>query len=177
MAIQFHTFLSSFYAPGQKRWLTFAYGSLAVIIILIMLGHVTESITVIDNKLYPRYDYGIIFLLVSLLVLVGRNFYAFGKRLRILNNPVIYNQIICLTGTSIIYQTVKGTGIVEGKLILIVEDKSRIVIDGKNIHTIGHKERIQELILKAQKQGFDIHVKSIMHYANEREGNKKGNMY
>lgn len=96
MAIQFHCFLSSFYTPGQKRWLPFAYGSLAVFIILVMLGYVTESVTVIGDKLYPNYSYGVIFLLISLLILTGRNFYAFGKRLRILNNPVIYNQIIIL---------------------------------------------------------------------------------
>ncbi|MFC1916019.1 diguanylate cyclase [Chloroflexota bacterium] len=103
MAVQFHCFLSSFYTPGQGRWLPFAYVSLAVIITLVMLGYVVEGITVTGDKLYHDYGLGVFFLLVSLMILAARSFYVFWKRLKILDNPIIYNQILSLLlGLSVI---------------------------------------------------------------------------
>jgi len=96
MAVQFHCFTSSFFTPGQGRWLPFAYASLVVITILVMLGYVSGGVEVSGDKLYPRYQSGIIFLALPLLTLAARNFYVFVKRLRILNNPVLYNQIVSL---------------------------------------------------------------------------------
>ncbi|MFH1169190.1 MAG: diguanylate cyclase, partial [Chloroflexota bacterium] len=96
MVVQFHCFLTSFYAPGQRRWFPFAYGSLAVIIALIMLGYVTQSIIVIGDRLYPHYNPGIYFLFAALMALASRNIYLFIKRLKVLNNAVMYNQIVSL---------------------------------------------------------------------------------
>ena len=96
MAVQFHYFTSSFFAPGQGRWLPFAYVSLAVIIALALLGYIGEGITASGGKLYPEYGNGTIVLAVVLLTLVVRNLYVFGKRLKILDNPVLYNQIVSL---------------------------------------------------------------------------------
>ena len=96
MAVQFHRFLSSFYAPGQGRWLPFAYASLAVAIALVVLGYVAEGITAIGDKVYHSYSAGIIFILLFLMILATRNFYVFRKMLKILDNPVLYNQIISL---------------------------------------------------------------------------------
>ena len=90
-----------------------------------------------------------------------------------MSNNVTYNQIIYISNGSIISKTVNGTGVIEGRLILVTDDSSRIIIDGKNIHSIGYEERKQQLIIKAQEKGFDIRVNSIIHYANEKEGNSK----
>ena len=96
MAIQFHLFTSSFFAPGQRRWLPFAYASLAVIIALVVLGYVPQGVEIVGDKHYPDYGIGVIIIAVPLLTLAARNFYVFWKRLKTLDNPVLYNQIISL---------------------------------------------------------------------------------
>ncbi len=96
MAVQFHCFTSSFFAPGEGRWLPFAYGSLAVIIALVLLGFIPEGVTASGDKLYLDYGRGVIFIAIPILTLVARNVYVFWRRLRILDNPVLYNQIVSL---------------------------------------------------------------------------------
>lgn len=96
MAVQFHCFTSSFFAPGQGRWLPFAYASLAVVIVLAVLGYIPEGVVVSGDKIYPDYGTGIVFIAAPLLTLVARNLYLFWKRLRILDNPVLYNQVFSL---------------------------------------------------------------------------------
>lgn len=97
MAVQFHLFTSSFFAPGQGRWLPFAYGSLVVMIILACFGLILEGVEIIDGKLYSNYG-TTFFIIVSipLLTIAARNLYVFWKRLKVLDNPVLYNQIITL---------------------------------------------------------------------------------
>jgi len=95
-AVQFYCFASSFFAPGQGRWLPFAYATLAIAIILVLVGYVAEGVTASVDKLYLNYGSGIIFLALPLLTLAGRTTYVFGKRLRILDNPVLRNQIISI---------------------------------------------------------------------------------
>ena len=96
MAVQLHVFLSSFYIRGQKRWLPFAYASLAVIVIMIAAGYLPEGVTIDGNNVYPDYGNGIIIFTLPLLTLAARNFYVFIRRLKILNSPVLRNQIISL---------------------------------------------------------------------------------
>lgn len=96
MAVQFHCFTSSFFAPGQGRWLPFAYVSLAGIFAMVLLGYLPESVGVSGDRLFPQYGRGVIFLAAPLLILTGRNFHVFVKRLKIINNPVLYNQIVSL---------------------------------------------------------------------------------
>ena len=96
MAVQFHCFTSSFFTPGQGRWLPFVYASLAAIIVLVVLGYVPEGVVASGDKLYPVYGTGVIFIAIPLLTLVARNLYVFWRRLRILDNPVLYNQIVSL---------------------------------------------------------------------------------
>jgi len=96
MAVQFHCFTSSFFAPGEGRWLPFAYGSLLAIITLVLLGYIPEGVTASGDKLYLDYGKGVIFMAIPLLVLVTRNVYVFRRRLRVLDNAVLYNQIISL---------------------------------------------------------------------------------
>jgi len=96
MVVQLHCFTSSFFTPGQGRWLPFAYVSLAVIITLVVLGYIPESIGASGDKLYPEYGRGVVFLAIPLLTLAVRNVYVFWKRLKVLDNPVLYSQIISL---------------------------------------------------------------------------------
>ncbi len=96
MAVQLHCFISSFFAPGQRRWLPFAYGSLAVVIALAALGYIPEGMVVSGDKLYPVYGNWIVFVVIPLLVLAVRDTYVFWKRLKTLDNPVQYNQIVSL---------------------------------------------------------------------------------
>ncbi|MEE9399813.1 MAG: hypothetical protein V3V23_06045, partial [Dehalococcoidales bacterium] len=96
MAVQFYCFLSSFFAPGQGRWLPLAYGSLLVVIVLVLLGYVAEGVTTDGNKIYLDYGRGLIFLTLPLLALAARTTYVFGKRLKILDNPVLRSQIFSL---------------------------------------------------------------------------------
>ncbi len=97
MAVQFYCFASSFFTPGQGRWLPFAYTSLAAIITLVLLGYIGEGVTSANgDKLYLDYGKGIILLAIPLLTLAARMTYVFGKRLKILDNPVLRNQIFSL---------------------------------------------------------------------------------
>jgi diguanylate cyclase (GGDEF)-like protein len=96
MAVQLHCFMSSFYGPRQKRWLPFAYGSLGVVVALILLGYLPEDMVISGGKVYPAYGNWIAFVVVPLMVLAGRNIYVFWKRLKVLDNPMQYNQIVSL---------------------------------------------------------------------------------
>ena len=96
MAVQFHCFTSSFFSPGQGRWLPFVYASLAVIIALVVLGYIPQGVVASGDKLYPDYGIGVVFIAIPLLTLVARNTYVFWRRLRILDNPVHRNQIVSM---------------------------------------------------------------------------------
>ena len=95
-SVQFYCFASSFFAPGEGRWLPLAYASLVIVIVLVLMGYVAEGVTTEGDKLYLDYGRGLIFLVIPLLTLAARMTYVFGKRLRILDNPVLRNQISSL---------------------------------------------------------------------------------
>ncbi|OGO18451.1 MAG: hypothetical protein A2Z15_02805 [Chloroflexi bacterium RBG_16_50_11] len=96
MAVQFHLFTSSFFPKGKGRWLPFSYGSLVFVAVLVALGYVPESVEGANNITLINYGKGVIFVAIPLLVLVFRNCYVFIKMLKILDNPVLYNQVITL---------------------------------------------------------------------------------
>jgi len=96
MTVQLHCFMSSFYGPRQGRWLPLAWASLGAVILLTVLGYIPESVAVIDGKHYPAYGIGIVVMVVPLMVLGARNIYVFWKRLKVLDNPRLYNQIVSL---------------------------------------------------------------------------------
>jgi diguanylate cyclase (GGDEF)-like protein/putative nucleotidyltransferase with HDIG domain len=103
MAVQFHLFTSYFFAPGQGRWLPFAYGSLAGIIAIVVLGFVPESIILSGDRLRPVYGIWIIVIALPLLVLALRNISIFWKRMRNTDNAVVYNQSFTLVlGISVV---------------------------------------------------------------------------
>jgi len=96
MVVQFHCFTSSFFPPSQGRWLPFAYVSLVAIIVLVTLGYVVDGVTSVEDRLYAHYSFGIILIAVALLTLAARNLYVLWKKLRTMDNPVIYNQTFTL---------------------------------------------------------------------------------
>jgi len=46
----------------------------------------------------------------------------------------------------------------------------RLVIDGKNVDSAGHKERVCEIVSRACEEGIDIHEKAVKHYAKSDDG-------
>lgn len=94
--VQFYCFVSSFFSKGQGRWLPLAYAILAAAIIMLVLGAIPDGVIVNGEKLYLDYGNNIIFLFIPLLVLAGRTIYVFCKRMKTLDNPVIYNQLLSL---------------------------------------------------------------------------------
>ncbi|MDD4859451.1 MAG: diguanylate cyclase [Dehalococcoidales bacterium] len=96
MCVQLHAFASTYYTPRQNRWLPFAYISLAIIIVLVLLGYMTKGVVVKGDVVHGSYSIGILFMMVTLLTVAGRSIILFSKRLRTLNNPVLYNQILSL---------------------------------------------------------------------------------
>jgi diguanylate cyclase (GGDEF)-like protein/putative nucleotidyltransferase with HDIG domain len=97
MVVQFHCFTSSFYPPGAKRWLTFAYVSLIPISILILLGYVTDEVVVTSNYVHGAYKLWILPVSLPMIILSARNLYVFSKILKQTSNPVLHNQILALT--------------------------------------------------------------------------------
>jgi hypothetical protein len=79
---------------------------------------------------------------------------------------IIYNQILTFSAGSIKGLIVLRSYAEEGKLILVLADSEKILIDGRNMDTVGHRERIQELVSLALEKGIDFDPKSVMHYAD-----------
>lgn len=97
MAVQFHLFITSFYPPGQKKWIPYAYSVLAFVAILLITHVVPEGvITNPDKSLYLDYGKWIVLVIIPLVVLAIRNFFVLSKTLKITENPEIYNQIVTL---------------------------------------------------------------------------------
>ena len=86
-----------------------------------------------------------------------------------MQDVVSYNQVICLNNTSLNFNVVKRSFSEKRKLILILENSSKIIIPGNSIDTSGNKKRISELVLMAKEKGFNIPEKSIKHYAKKEE--------
>jgi len=93
---QFYRFTSSFFPSAKGRWLPLAYSAVAIAIVLVVLGYTPESVIVSGDKLYPVYGIGWFFLSIPLVILLGRIVYLFWKRLKVLDNPVLHNQITSL---------------------------------------------------------------------------------
>ncbi len=95
-AIQFHCFASTFYDPGRGHWIPFAYGTLAVTIILVILRVFPEGVVANGDKLYLDYGKAVFIIGIPIFLLTIRGVYILSRRLRTLENPVLYNQIISI---------------------------------------------------------------------------------
>ena len=96
MLIQFHCFTSSYFPQGKGRWLPFAYTSLAAVIVVVALGYLPQEIVVVEEKVYPGYGIWVLFVAVPLIILLIRNVRVLWQRLKIVDNPVLSNQITSL---------------------------------------------------------------------------------
>jgi diguanylate cyclase (GGDEF)-like protein len=94
--VQFYCFVSSFFAPGERRWLPVAYAALAAVSALVFIGYLPQGISVSGGKPYLDYGMEIILVTIPLIALAGRSLYLFWRRLKALDNPVLYNQIVSL---------------------------------------------------------------------------------
>ncbi|MFC1993196.1 diguanylate cyclase [Chloroflexota bacterium] len=104
-AVQFHCFVSSFFAPGQRRLLPIAYGTLVAVITLAALGYTPKEIVVTGSKLYPVYGIGVLVVILPLMTLAIRNIIILWRRLKTLDNPVLHNQIVSLILTLFVLVT------------------------------------------------------------------------
>ncbi len=96
MVVQFHCFTSSFYPPGYKRWLPFAYISLVAISVFVSLGYVTGEVSISGSYISSHYKIGVIFVSLPLFILAGRNLYVIGKMIKNTTNPALHNQLVAL---------------------------------------------------------------------------------
>jgi len=87
-----------------------------------------------------------------------------------MTDEITYNQILYFSSNAFICKTVVKSYVDQGKLILILEDLDKIIIDGKKVDSTGHKKRIEELITMAIKKEFSIDEKSVKHYATDEKG-------
>ena len=101
-AVQFHCFASSFYAPGQGRFLSVAYISLMIMIALVALDYIPESITSSNGLFYTHYGVGVLFVATPIMVLLVRSLYLLWNRLKILDNVVLRNQLTSLIITAVV---------------------------------------------------------------------------
>jgi len=95
-SIQLFWFSSTFLTQRLGFWLPFAYSSLVIVFVLIVLGYIPEGVISVGRELHPQYGSAIVFLAVPLLTLLARNLYLGFKRLRGLDDPILYNQIVSL---------------------------------------------------------------------------------
>ncbi len=96
MLVNFHIFISSFYARSERRWLPLAWAIFAVVASLIVFGYIPRGVSFGEDKLYPDYGPWILVMAGLFLVLASRSYYILARRLKTLDNPALYNQIISL---------------------------------------------------------------------------------
>ncbi len=96
MVVQLHLFMTSFYPKGQGRWLPFAYGSLALVIVVVSLGLVPQSVGETNGAIVINYGIGILFIAIPLIVMACRSSFVFLRMLRHTNQPEVYNQAVTM---------------------------------------------------------------------------------
>ena len=96
MLVNFYIFISSFFARSEGRWLLVAWATLALVTTLIVLGYIPRGVSFNEGKLYPDYGPWILAMVIPFLTLAFRSYWIFIKRLKTLDNPALYNQIISL---------------------------------------------------------------------------------
>ena len=85
-------------------------------------------------------------------------------------NDISYNQLISLRGVSVKCQSLLGSRVFEGKLILVFGNNKKTIINGKSVEATGQKKRIREIVSLAVEKGFGIPEMSIKHYAKDSGG-------
>src|SRR4030042_1981161 len=93
--VQSHYFVASFYRTVNFKF-PVAYGIPALGIVLMVLGYIPESITIINGGLTPVYGNWIYLLGFFLLILGITDIYFLVRKLRILADPEKRNQIFYL---------------------------------------------------------------------------------
>ncbi len=79
---------------------------------------------------------------------------------------IIYHEIISYIGKMIEIQAIRLTEVERGKLILLLENSQKIIIEGKALDASGHKNRVIEIVEMAKEKGFTVKPTSVAHYAS-----------
>ncbi len=82
-----------------------------------------------------------------------------------MQDDVVYNQVIRFASEEVDSRTVMRSYVEEGKLILVLDDSQKLLIDGRQVDTVGRKERIHELLASARGLGIALETKTVTHYA------------
>jgi len=85
-----------------------------------------------------------------------------------MRDEVVYNQIITFARDTVNCRNIVRSYVEEGKLILVLEDSQKLLIEGRNVDTTGRKDRIQSLLAQAQDVGVDLDAMAVTHYASTR---------
>jgi hypothetical protein len=85
-----------------------------------------------------------------------------------MQDEVVYNQIITFVRDTVDCRTIVKSYVEEGKLILVLEDSLKLLIDGRYVDTTGRKDRIQELLSSARSAGVALDDMTVAHYASSR---------
>ena len=62
-----------------------------------------------------------------------------------MSDNVTYNQLISLRGTSVKCNTLRGTHVTEGKLIIGYGNNKKVHINGKDIDVTGQNKRVHKI--------------------------------
>ena len=92
--VQLHYFIASFYQTKSFKF-PFAYGILALGMVLVVLGYIPEDI-VINGGISPEYGTWIYLLGFLLIILLSTDIYFLVQKVKILFDPEARNQIIYL---------------------------------------------------------------------------------
>jgi hypothetical protein len=83
-----------------------------------------------------------------------------------MNEEVRYDQVISFASGDVLVRTIAKSYAEEGRLILVLDTADRILIEGKDLDTTGHKERTQEIMDIAGERGFIPDPRAVKHYAS-----------
>jgi diguanylate cyclase (GGDEF)-like protein len=95
-AVQYHYFIASFYQTKKGFGFPSAYLLLAVLIVITALGYVAQSVNFVNGMVIPSYGIALIPTAISLIFLIGRDFFFLRRRLTVLSDPIERNQILYL---------------------------------------------------------------------------------
>jgi len=106
VAVQFYSFISSVFSSERKAWLLPAYGSVAVMAILVVLRQIDPQ-----GSHIPWYDRGTILMTFPILALLQHSRYAIRKKLRSTNNIIPHNMVFTLNVSILVISATTLAGV------------------------------------------------------------------
>ncbi|MFC1910326.1 hypothetical protein ACFLXC_03400 [Chloroflexota bacterium] len=94
--VHFYLFASHYFQDGKGRWIPFAYFAIVLVTGMVSSGQIPKEFVIDGAQLYPRYGESVFFLAIPLLILIARSVFILWQRLKILDNPVMRNQLLSI---------------------------------------------------------------------------------